>query len=69
MKVYSAIPTQFKPPLGSAQLQYAEAFENEFTLLLCERKSTSLDDMMNEAIEVEVNLTSARRKKIEEGEW
>ena len=26
-------------------------------------------DMMNEAVEVEVNLTSARRKKIEEGEW
>lgn len=24
---------------------------------------------MNEAVEVEVNLTSARRKKIEEGEW
>ena len=26
-------------------------------------------DMMNEAVEVEVNLMSARRKKIEEGEW
>ena len=25
--------------------------------------------MMNEAVEVEVNLTSARRKKVEEGEW
>jgi len=36
MKVYSAIPTQFKPPPGSAQLQYAEAFDSEFTLLLCE---------------------------------
>ena len=25
--------------------------------------------MMNEAVEVEVNLTLARRKKVEEGEW
>lgn len=69
MKVYNTIPSQFKPPPGSAQLQYVEAFDSEFTLLLCKRKSTSLVDMMNEAVEVEVNLTSARRKKIEEGEW
>jgi len=69
MKVYNAIPAQFKPPPGSAQLQYAEAFDSEFTLLLCERKSASLADMMNEAVEVEVNLMSARRKKRDEGEW
>jgi len=25
--------------------------------------------MMNDAVEVEVNLTSARRKKRDEGEW
>lgn len=36
---------------------------------MCERKPASLADMMNEAVEVEVNLMSARRKKIEEGEW
>ena len=69
MKVYNTIPTQFKPPPGSAQLQYVEAFDNEFTMLLCERKPASLADMMNEAVEVKVNLMSARRKKVEEGEW
>lgn len=69
MKVYNAIPAQFKPPTGSAQLQYVESFDNEFTLLLCQRKPTSLADMMNEAVEVEVNLTAARRKKRDEGEW
>ena len=69
MKVYNAIPAQFKPPPGSTQLQYVEAFDSEFTLLLCERKPASLADMMNEVVEVEVNLTSARRKKVEEGEW
>lgn len=69
MKVFSAISAQFMPPLGSAQLQYAEAFDSEFTLLLCERKSATLVDMMNDAVEVEVNLTSARRKKRDEGDW
>jgi len=69
MKVYNAIPAQFKPPPGSSQLQYDEAFDSEFTLLLCERKPSSLADMMNEAVEVEVNLTSARRKKRDKGEW
>jgi len=69
MKVYNAIPTQFKPPPGSAQLQYVEAFDSEFTLLLCERKSVSFIDMMNYAVGVEVNLMSARRKKRDEGEW
>ena len=45
MKVYNAIPSQFKPPLVFAQLQYAEAFDSEFTLWLSERRSASLDDV------------------------
>lgn len=69
MEIYSAIPAQFKPPRGSAQLQYAEAFDGEFTLLLCERKSDSVDDMKNDVMEVEVKLTSAMRKKRDECEW
>lgn len=69
MKIYNSIPAQFKPPPGSAQIQYAEAFDNEFTLLLCERKLASLADMMNKAFEVEVNLTAASRKKRDEGKW
>ena len=50
MKVYNSTPTQFKPPLGSAQLQYVEAYDSEFTLWLSERTSTSLVDMMKDAI-------------------
>ena len=68
MKVYNAIPSQFKPPIGSSQLQYAEAFDSEFTLWLSERRSTSLEAMMKYAIEVEVNLTATRKKKMNEGE-
>ena len=45
-------------------------------MLMSEIKSTSLADMMNDSIEVEVNLTAMRKKKMdevesmrEEGEW
>ena len=69
MKVYNYIPSQFKPPIGSTQLQYAEAFDGEFSLWLSERRKTSLEAMMKDAIEVEVNLTSVRKKKRDEGEW
>ena len=66
MKVYHTIPSQFRPPLGSAQLQYAEAFDSEFTLWLGERKSTSLADMMNDPIEVDIKLIYSREKRREE---
>ena len=69
MKVYNYIPSQFKPPIGSAQLQYAESFDGEFSLWLSEIRSTSLEAMMKDTIEVEVNLTAARKNKRDEGEW
>ena len=69
MKVYNSIPAQFKPPIGSSQLHYVEAFENEFTLWKSERRLASLETMMKYAIEVDANLTSAMKKKRDEGEW
>ena len=69
MKVYNSIPSQYKPPIGSAQLYYVEAFDSEFTLWLSERRSTSLADMMEDNIEAEVNLNAARKKKRDEVEW
>ena len=68
MKVYNSIPSQFKTPLGASQLQYAEAFDSEFTLWMSETKSASLTDMMNDSLEVEINLTAAKKKGKEEGE-
>ena len=68
MKVYNAISSQFKPPPISAQLQYVEAFDSEFTLWPSERRSASLADMMNDAIEIEINLTVAKEKMREEGD-
>jgi hypothetical protein len=62
-KTYNAIPTDVKPPPGAAKLHYADAFSSEFTLLLRERRSVSLDDMIEDAIEVEVNLTTSNKNK------
>ena len=69
MTVYNVVPTQFKPPIGSSKLHYDETFDCEFTLWLSERTLASLATMMKDAIEVEVNLTAARKKKKDEGEW
>ena len=69
MKVHNSIPAQFKPPIGSTQLQYAESFNGEFSLWLSERRLTSLEAMIKDIIEVEVNLITARKKKRDEGEW
>jgi hypothetical protein len=55
IKVYNSIPTNVKPSPRAAQLIYVDSFEIDFYLLFRERRSTSLDDMMNYAIEVEIN--------------
>ena len=46
-----------------AKLHYAEAFDDEFALFLRERRSTTLTDMMSDAIEVEINMMSSKRGK------
>ena len=69
MKLYNSIPSQFKPPIGSAQLQYVKYFDGELCLWLSEIISTSLDSMMKDSIEVEVHLVTTREKKRDKGEW
>ena len=63
LKIYNAIPDHVKPPTGAAQLQFAEAFDGDFAYSLRERRSTSLTDMMNDAIEVEVNMMASGKMK------
>ena len=63
MRTYESIPANVKPPPGAAKLHYADAFDSEFTLLLRERRSTSLENMMQDTIEVEVNLSASNKTK------
>ena len=69
MKVYNSIPTQFKYPIGCAQLQYTEYFDGEFSLWLSVRRSTSSEAMMKDALELEVSLVATIKKEIDECEW
>lgn len=54
MKTYVSIPIDVKPPLGVAKMHYADAFERIFV---------SLTNMMDDAIEVEVNLVASNKSK------
>jgi hypothetical protein len=63
MKVYKLIPTEFHPPPGAMQLQYADSFDNDFSLLLRERRSTKLDVIMSNVIEFKVNMMASGKIK------
>jgi hypothetical protein len=67
IKFYNSIPTEVNPPPRATQLRYVDSFESDFSLLLRERRSTSLDDMMSDAIEVEVNLMASGNFKYNSG--
>ena len=62
-KIYNSLLKHYKPPEGMSKLHYAEGFEDDFTLLLRERRSATLVDMMNDAIEVEVNMMASKKGK------
>jgi hypothetical protein len=55
-KVYHAIPTNIRPPPGSAHLYYPDAFDPEMTFQLRERNTTSLEEMQSIVVDVEINL-------------
>jgi hypothetical protein len=63
LKVYNSIPVEVKPPPppppGVVQLWYADSFDSDFSLLLRERRSTSLDAIMSNVVEVEVNMMAS----------
>ena len=63
MKTYDSIPVDAKPPPGAAKLHYVDDFSSEFALLLRETRYVSSTDMMDDAIEVEVNLSASNKTK------
>jgi hypothetical protein len=60
---YNSILVEVQPPAGAARLRYADSFDNNFSLLLRERRSTNLDVMMRDAIKVEVNMMASGKIK------
>ena len=64
-KMYSRIPAEIKPSKTSAKLTYANSFDHGFSLLLRERKSVSLQNMQDAALEVESNILASNKLKEE----
>lgn len=60
-KMYNKIPTEIKPTEASTKITYANAFDLDFCLLLRERRSTTLSQMQDNALEVESNVLVANR--------
>ena len=50
MEEYNAIHPEFKPPPEIAHFQYDKAFDSKFILWMSERRSVSLEDMINDSI-------------------
>ena len=44
-----------------AKIHFAEAFDDEFSLFLRERRSQTLAQMMFDVVEVEINMMSSKR--------
>jgi hypothetical protein len=63
MRFYKSIPEEVQPPPKAVKLRYVDSFDNEFALLLRERRSANLDAMMSGTIEVEVNLMALGKIK------
>ena len=63
MRVYNSIPANIKPSPGVAKLHYADAFDNNFSLLLRERKSNTLSAMFTDGLEVEANMMACGKVK------
>jgi hypothetical protein len=62
-KMYGRIPDKIKPTKAFTNITYANAFDAEFSLLLRERRSTTLFSMQEAAIEVESNILTSDRLK------
>ena len=59
--IYNSLPADCKPPEGMTKLHFAEAFDDDFSLFLRERRSPTLAQMMFYTIEVEINMMSSKR--------
>lgn len=52
-----------KPPVAVAKVRFSKAFDGEFSVMLRERVSNTLEDMQTNAIEVEANRSASGKLK------
>jgi hypothetical protein len=61
--MYGKIPEEIKPSETSTKITFANAFDAKFSLLLRERRTTTLSLMQDATIEVESNILAADKLK------
>ena len=59
-RFYYNIPKEFQPFENAAKIYYAATFPPELSLLLLERKSTTMQHMFTDCLEVEENLKMSK---------
>jgi hypothetical protein len=59
--MYTKIPDEIKPTKTSAKITFTNGFDDEFSLFLREKRSTTLSSMHKETIEVKLNILAAER--------
>jgi hypothetical protein len=63
-KLYHKIPIDVKPSQPAAKVTFVGSFDPDFSLLLRERRSTTLTDMQDDAVEIESNMIASRKTRI-----
>jgi hypothetical protein len=61
--MYVRILDEIKPTEAFAKINYANAFDPELSLMLRERRSTTLLSMQEETIEIESNILASNKLK------
>ena len=61
--MYSKIPSEIKTTDTSARINYVNAFDFDFCLLLRERRSTSLSLISYASLEIESNIVASWKVK------
>jgi hypothetical protein len=62
-KLYNKIPHDIKPSQETTKVTYAGAFEADFSMMLRERRYTTLIIMQDDAIYIEGNMNSSCKLK------
>ena len=62
-KLYNKIPVKVKPSQPTAKVNFAGAFEPDFSLLLKERRGVDITQMQYDAMEIESNMMDSGKLK------
>ena len=65
-RLYHKMPTNCKPLVVAAKVIFSKAFEDDFSVMIRERVSNTLEYMQTNSIEVEANGSASGKLKAKE---